>query len=562
VSNAEASVSPIPRVSVVIATYQRRELVLRAVARLLVQTAPLDAFEVVVVVDGSSDGTAEALRLLKTPFSLRVFEQPNRGQAAALNRGVQESRAPVCLFLDDDTEIGEEGVARHLAVQERAGVVAVGRLVTSAPPWAAPIARAMARALNDHYTRLAGRPPTWADCYGSNTSMPRAAFLEAGGLREDLLRSYDTELGLRLADSGMQVLYIPDAVAVQRFVKTAAAVVRDLIDDGVSDVAIWRHHPRVLSKLKLGHHGETPPRARALRLFLQPFLGTPRGLASLDALMGRTPLAQRWSGVVGDACYWRGVRQAAGRHEWNRLRRTVPILLYHAIAAPGERASRYVVPPSRLARQMWLLRILARRPIALSEYVADQLDGKPSPARSVVVTFDDGFADVVERGLPVLRRARVSATLFVVTGRVGATADWDDRGSLAGRAMANRALLDRWLDNGMELGAHTRTHRRLSDLESDAVDAELRDSKCDLEELFGRKMELFAYPYGAISDHVRDSVARVGYAAACGVRPGVNSSGTSLHELRRVEVDGRASFLRFALALLGRDAVLRGRGGD
>ncbi|MGZ4317424.1 MAG: glycosyltransferase family 2 protein, partial [Gaiellaceae bacterium] len=92
-----------PRFSVVVPTFQRREVVIASVAAFEAQDFA-GPFEVVVIVDGSTDGTADALRSLSMPFPLSVVEQQNRGLAAARNRGAEEARGEFLLFLDDDME--------------------------------------------------------------------------------------------------------------------------------------------------------------------------------------------------------------------------------------------------------------------------------------------------------------------------------------------------------------------------------------------------------------------------------------------------------------------------
>src|SRR5690348_2266423 len=99
------------RFSVVIPTYQRRDVVVRSVAALNRQT--FRDFEVVVVVDGSTDGTADALREVEAEFALTILEFPNRGLSQARNAGARAASGEVILFLDDDMEADPALLEEH-----------------------------------------------------------------------------------------------------------------------------------------------------------------------------------------------------------------------------------------------------------------------------------------------------------------------------------------------------------------------------------------------------------------------------------------------------------------
>ena len=100
------------RFSVIIPTYQRRDLVVDFVSVLANQEFH-GVFEVIVVVDGSTDGSAEALRELKLPFSYAVLEQPNCGASRARNHGAAMACGEILMFLDDDMEAHSRLLAEH-----------------------------------------------------------------------------------------------------------------------------------------------------------------------------------------------------------------------------------------------------------------------------------------------------------------------------------------------------------------------------------------------------------------------------------------------------------------
>src|SRR4051812_10088547 len=101
-------------ISVVIPTRDRSEIFDRTLTRLAEQSGDM-AFEVIVIDDGSRDGTPAAVREheARAELDIRLFEQPSLGPAAARNRALEAARAPVCLFLNDDTWPQRDLVEHH-----------------------------------------------------------------------------------------------------------------------------------------------------------------------------------------------------------------------------------------------------------------------------------------------------------------------------------------------------------------------------------------------------------------------------------------------------------------
>ncbi|MFQ5698533.1 MAG: polysaccharide deacetylase family protein [Myxococcota bacterium] len=223
----------------------------------------------------------------------------------------------------------------------------------------------------------------------------------------------------------------------------------------------------------------------------------------------------------------------------------VPILTLHAVLPleEGEQV-RGVVPLARFREQVEWLCSRGYRALALDRAL-DLLEGRGAPVRRpVVLTFDDGYRSVIEHALPVLVEAGLTATLFVVTGRVGATSDWYVH--KGGRRLEHAGWddLERALRLGFEIGSHGVEHRAIPGLSPAEAESELGRSR---EELIGRLggCDHFAYPFGACTPAARSAVRKAGYRSACTTRPGINRRGQSLLALRRQNVSRTTTLARF-----------------
>src|SRR4051794_19573445 len=105
-----------PHVSVVIPTHNRIERLKRVLVALECQNYALGDFEVIVVSDGSSDGTDEYLRTLTTPLQLHAVAQPNQGVAVARNNGMRKATGDIILFVDDDVVPAPQLITEHVGI--------------------------------------------------------------------------------------------------------------------------------------------------------------------------------------------------------------------------------------------------------------------------------------------------------------------------------------------------------------------------------------------------------------------------------------------------------------
>ncbi|HSR53399.1 MAG TPA: glycosyltransferase family A protein [Acidobacteriota bacterium] len=215
-------------ISVVIPTYNRAEMLGKTLKALALQRTPgeqppvLD-YEVIIVDDGSSDGTGQLCREAEHdfPVPLHYIRQANQKQGAARNRGAQAARGRCLLFLGDDTVPSRDFLARHREAH-RSRDDPQRLAVIGYTPWAEeyPVTRFM-EYIGEYGWQFGfsiienPEDVPFNFFYTSNVSLPRRLFLDSGGFDEDF-QEYgweDIELSWRLKQEGMRIIYEPRAVA-------------------------------------------------------------------------------------------------------------------------------------------------------------------------------------------------------------------------------------------------------------------------------------------------------------------------------------------------------------
>jgi peptidoglycan/xylan/chitin deacetylase (PgdA/CDA1 family) len=213
----------------------------------------------------------------------------------------------------------------------------------------------------------------------------------------------------------------------------------------------------------------------------------------------------------------------------------LPVLLYHHIGDPrlGTHPSLTVPRPKFEAQLRWLVR---RRFIGVSSLRWFQWlsEGRPLPPRPILLTFDDGYADLAETALPVLETLGWSATVFIAASTVDDRNAWDEPGASAHRILSADEIRA-WAARGIEFGAHGATHCDLTRVDDERLRQEVVGGRDALAELLGRPVTAFAYPYGAHNAAVREVVAN-SFEVAFGVEEGINDAETDRTRLRRTMV--------------------------
>ena len=229
----------------------------------------------------------------------------------------------------------------------------------------------------------------------------------------------------------------------------------------------------------------------------------------------------------------------------------IPILMYHNLGVPpqGAKLRNLYVRVGAFARQMFILKLLGYKGLSMSAampYLRGEKQG-----RVAVITFDDGYVDTLEQALPILQKHGFSATCYVISQRTGQYNDWDAAKLNVRKALMNDEQVRAWHAAGMEVGAHSRTHPRLTGCTDAELQDEIAGSKADLENLIGQPVTQFCYPYGDLDERVAAITRQAGYAAATTVQRGRARVGDDPMLLRRVLVSGSTYPHLFLLKLLG-----------
>jgi peptidoglycan/xylan/chitin deacetylase (PgdA/CDA1 family) len=222
------------------------------------------------------------------------------------------------------------------------------------------------------------------------------------------------------------------------------------------------------------------------------------------------------------------------------------ILMYHIVDEPRtEREARFCVKPQAFAQQMGLLRDAGYVPVTLDQIVDSLVDGASIPSNAIAVTFDDGFAATCAHAVPVLQRYSIPSTMFAVSGRLARANDWMYERGFPRRAIMSAGQMRELDAAGVMIGSHTSSHARLTELPARVVADELAESKRQLEDVLGKPVRHFAYPYGLFDRSVRDAVEQAGYRGACSTRAGFNRKGEDPFLLRRIDVFGGDALWQF-----------------
>jgi peptidoglycan/xylan/chitin deacetylase (PgdA/CDA1 family)/GT2 family glycosyltransferase len=553
---AQSPICP-PGLSIVIPTFNRQQAVTNLVNELFREQHTEIATEIIIVVDGSTDGTAQALAALQPPAgtSLDIVPIINSGRAAARNAGIARCSGEFVLFLDDDVLPLGSLVSAHLTADRDADVV-LGRIEAGDDPLEHRVFRSLSQQFYiDRHKRLTQPHLDYraTDVFAGNISISRALLEQVGGF-DPTYNGYgceDWDLGQRLIMAGARFAYAPDAAVVHNSTTTPARWLRNAREEAITQQLLVEKYPALVRDVTLGGLFEDPLIGRSVSHLAVQFPRLARVMGTIGMSVGALvdplpvlPLNRRIAAQCWQLHFWSSVSlnrksAIATRTQFEFHGR---ILCYHRITDnPNPVLLDYAVRPADFRSQMQWLRDNGWTVLSLSEML-DAFDAGKPLHKAVAITFDDGYQDLLDHALPILREFGYAATVYVVTDFFGGTAEWDCEFGGEMAPVASIEDIRRLECAGWEIGHHTRTHPVLTTLDDDQLDEEIVGGKRKLEALLGHPVSTFAYPFGVHDIRVRRAAKRAGFRAAFALGTRVASGRSPEFAIERVCVLGNHTF--------------------
>jgi len=206
----------------------------------------------------------------------------------------------------------------------------------------------------------------------------------------------------------------------------------------------------------------------------------------------------------------------------------VPILMYHSVTPEVETGYRLAVTPKTFERQMRFLKQNHYRIMPLEDIISLIKEKKKIPAKTVAITFDDGYEDNFTYAFPILKRYQLPATIFVIIQEIGRPQD--DRLSWS--------QLKEMQDSGLiTIGSHTIGPEPLINIKSEnELRRQIFDSKKILEDRLGRPVDFFSYPGGRFNQRIKDLVIAAEYKGAVATTPGKKYPRDDIFILKRLRI--------------------------
>lgn len=231
----------------------------------------------------------------------------------------------------------------------------------------------------------------------------------------------------------------------------------------------------------------------------------------------------------------------------------IAILMYHNISPdPGTGSIGHRMEPETFERQMRYLKEHGYHTVDLGAVLDFYQKEASLPAQPIVITLDDGYEGNYYYAFPILKKYGFTATIFVVSNVVGGLNDFDIKAGLKPPTrMLSWEQIKEMDASGITIGCHTLDHAHLSKVSPGEARRQIAECKKVLEEVLGKEVQFFCYPYGEYNAYTLQVVKECGFRAAVTVNPLLVTGIKDPLQLNRIGIPGYMEDEDFARRILG-----------
>jgi peptidoglycan/xylan/chitin deacetylase (PgdA/CDA1 family)/glycosyltransferase involved in cell wall biosynthesis len=234
---------------------------------------------------------------------------------------------------------------------------------------------------------------------------------------------------------------------------------------------------------------------------------------------------------------------------YSREKYEIPVLLYHRVINDPSLAGKHgtYVTTKQLEAHLEYLHKNNYTPITFEDL--SMINRFDKDKKYVILTFDDGYEDNYTLLFPMLKKFNFKAVIFMVTGKKENTWDYLDEGRTF--PLLERTQILEMNRYGIEFGAHTMNHVDLTKVEVSEAKQEIEGSRETLEQILGKKVTAFAYPYGSVNETVKELVKKAGFKYGISTVMGPLAIHEDIFNIRRIIAHPDTNLSRFARKVKG-----------
>ncbi len=178
----------------------------------------------------------------------------------------------------------------------------------------------------------------------------------------------------------------------------------------------------------------------------------------------------------------------------------IPVLAYHSVSNDKS--------PISISTNCFEKQIIFLKKLSYETVNFDEID--PNKKNQIILTFDDGYKDIVINALPILKKYNFKATCFLVTNLIGKNNLWDNKKeNFKIKELMSPDDIKKWYENGMSIQSHSHNHLDLTNLSDIEIISELETSKKYLKKKFNIETDVFCYPFGRVNKNVYEITKKI-----------------------------------------------------